>query len=62
MKIKITYLECGGFGSIIDCETPKIFCPFCKERVISFEEYKEVTPAELYDLLSHNYNKIILIT
>ncbi len=48
--------------AIIDCKTPKIFCPFCKERVISFEEYKEVTPAELYDLLSHNYNKIILIT
>ncbi len=60
MKIKIKYIDCGGFGTIIDCEAPKIFCPFCKERVISFEENKEVTPTELYNLLKYNYDKIIL--
>lgn len=43
MKIKITYLECGGFGSIIDCNAPRIFCPFCKERVAAFSEVKENT-------------------
>ena len=60
MKIKIKYLDCGRFGTIIDCNAPKIFCPFCKERVISFEEEKEVTPTELYNLLKYNYDKIIL--
>lgn len=60
MKIKITYLECG-FGSIIDCNVPKIFCPFCKERVAIFSEVKEVTPMELYELLKYNYNKIISV-
>lgn len=59
IKIKIKHLDCGGFDTIIDCDTPKIFCPFCKERIISFEEIKEVTPNELYNLLKHNYNKII---
>ena len=59
MKIKITYFECGGFGSIIDCNAPIIFCPFCKERVAMLNEIKEVTPMELYELLKHNYNKII---
>ena len=61
MKIKITYLECGGFGSIIDCNTPRIFCSFCKERVTNFSEVKEVTPMELYETLKHNYDKIIKI-
>ena len=59
MKIKITYLECGGFGSIIDCNAPRIFCPFCNERVTNFSEVKEVTSLELYELLKYNYNKII---
>ena len=59
MKIKITYLECGGFGSIIDCNTPRIFCPLCKERVADFSEMKEIAPMELYELLKYNYNKII---
>ena len=60
MKINITYLECGGFNHIIDfCDTPRIFCPFCKERVADFSEVKEVTPTELYELLKHNFNKII---
>ena len=59
MKIKITYLECGGFGELITCHAPKIFCPFCKERVANFSEVKEVTPMELYELLEHNFNKII---
>lgn len=61
MRVKIRHITCGGFGAIIDCETPRIFCPFCKERGISFEEDKEVTPTELYDLLKYNYNKIILV-
>lgn len=61
MKIKITYLECGGFGSIIDCNTPRIFCPFCKERVADFSEVEEIIPMGLYELLKHNYNKIISI-
>lgn len=59
MKIKITHLECGGFGSIIDCDAPRIFCPFCKERVADFSEEKEVTLTELYELLKNNYTKII---
>ena len=59
MKIKITYFECGGFGSIIDCDAPRIFCPFCKERVAVLSEVKEVTPTELYELLKHNFDKII---
>lgn len=59
MKIKIKHIDCGGFGTIIDCEAPKIFCPFCREQVISFEEVKEITPTELYELLEHNFNKII---
>ena len=61
MKIKITHLECGSFGSIIDCDAPRIFCPFCKERVTNFSEVKEVTPLELYELLKHNFNKIISV-
>ena len=59
MKIKITYLECGGFGSIIDCNAPRIFCPFCKERGAVFSEVKDVTSTELYELLKYNFNKII---
>ena len=59
MKIKITYLECGGFGSIIDCNTSRIFCSFCKEWGTAFSEVKEATPMELYELLKHNFNKII---
>jgi hypothetical protein len=61
MKIKIAHIECGGFGSIIDCNAPRIFCPFCKERVADFSEVKEVTPMELYELLKCNYNKIISV-
>jgi hypothetical protein len=61
MKIKITYLECGRFGSIIDCDAPRIFCPFCKERVADFNEVKEIAPMELYELLKNNYNKIISV-
>jgi hypothetical protein len=59
MKIKISYIECGEFGSIIDCNSSKIFCPFCIERVVNFSEIREITPMELYELLKHNYNKII---
>ena len=62
MKIKITYIECGGFGSIIDCNASSIFCSFCKELVANFSEIKEVTPMELYELLKHNFNKIISVT
>ena len=61
MRIKIKHLGCGGFGTIIDCNAPRIFCPFCRERVIYFEENKEVTPTELYELLKHNYDKIVSI-
>jgi hypothetical protein len=59
MKIKIVYLECGGFGELITCHAPKILCPFCSKRISSFSETKEVTPMELYELLKYNYNKII---
>ena len=59
MKIKITYLECGGFGELITCHAPKIFCPFCNKRVADFSEVIEITPMELYELLKYNYNKII---
>ena len=59
MKILVKHLECGGFGSIIDCDAPRIFCPFCKERNVVFSEVKEVTPQELYSLLKYNRNKII---
>ncbi len=61
MRIKIKHLGCGQLGTIIDCNAPRIFCPFCRERVIHFEENKEVTPTELYELLKHNYDKIVLI-
>lgn len=61
MKIQIKHLECGGFGSIIDCNAPRIFCPFCKEQVAEFSEVKEVTPTELYELLKNNHNKIISV-
>ena len=61
MRIKITHLDCGVFGTIIDCDAPRIFCPFCKERVANFSEVKEVAPMELYELLKHNFNKIISI-
>lgn len=61
MRIKIKHLGCGGFGTIIDCNAPRIFCPFCRERVISFEEIKEVTPTELYELLKYNNDKIVSI-
>ncbi len=61
MKIKITYLECGGFGELITCHAPRIFCPFCKERVANFSEIKDVSPTELYELLKYNYNKIISV-
>lgn len=59
MRIKIKHLGCGQLGTIIDCNAPRIFCPFCKERVAMLNEIKEVTPMELYELLKHNYNKII---
>ena len=61
MKIKITYLECGGFEEPITCHAPRIFCTFCKERVANFSEIKEVNPTELYELLKYNYNKIISV-
>lgn len=61
MKVKIRHLGCGGFGAIIDCNVPRLFCPFCRERVVYFEENKEVTPTELYKLLKYNYNKIVSI-
>ena len=59
MKIKITYLECGGFGELITCHAPRIFCPFCKKQVADFSEVREVTLMELYELLKNNFNKII---
>lgn len=59
MKVLIKHIECGGFGSIIDCDAPRIFCPFCKERNTSFTEIKEVTPKELYNLINH-FDKIIV--
>ena len=61
MKIEIKYLDCGVFGTIIDCDAPGILCPFCKERSVVFSETKEVTPQELYSLLKYNRNKIISI-
>lgn len=61
MKIKITYLECGGFGELITCHASRIFCPFCKKRVANFSEIKDVSPTELYELLKYNYNKIISV-
>lgn len=61
MKVKIKYLDCGTFGSLIDCDAPRIFCPFCKERNVNFTEIKEVTPQELYSLLKYNRDKIISI-
>ena len=60
-KVLIEHFGCDTFGSIVDCYSPRIFCPFCKERMIIFRETKEVTPTELYDLLKHNYNTIISI-
>ena len=59
IKVLIKHLGCGTFGSIVDCYSPRIFCPFCKDRVVTFSEVKELTPMELYNLLNHNYNKII---
>ena len=61
IKVLIKHLGCDTFGSIVDCYSPRIFCPFCKERGITFTETKEVSPIELYDLLNHNYNTIISI-
>ena len=51
MKVLIKHIDCGGLGSIIDCDAPRIFCPFCKERNTSFTEIKEVSPKELYHLI-----------
>ena len=51
MKVLIKHIDCGGLGSIIDCDVPRIFCPFCKERNTSFTEIKEVSPKELYHLI-----------
>lgn len=59
MRVKIEYIECGELGYIIDCNTPRLFCPFCKNWNVTFSETKEITPKALYDLLKHNYNKII---
>ena len=61
IKVLIKHLGCDTFGSIVDSYYPRIFCPFCKERVITFRETKEVTPIELYNLLKYNYNTIISI-
>ena len=60
MKVLVKHIECGGFGSIIDCDSPRIFCPFCKNRVISFTESKNITPMELYKLIDRN--EYIIIT
>ena len=51
MKVLIKHIDCGGLGSIIDCDSPRIFCPFCKERNTSFTEIREVSPKELYHLI-----------
>ena len=51
MKIVIGHIDCGNLGTIIDCYSSRIFCPFCKERTISLREIKEVTPQELYNLI-----------
>ena len=51
MKIVVGHIDCGNLGAIIDCYSPRIFCPFCKERTISLQEIKEVTPQELYNLI-----------
>lgn len=51
MKIIVGHIDCGGLGSIIDCNSPRIFCPFCRERNINIEVVKEVTPQELYNLI-----------
>ena len=59
MKVLIKHIKCGGFGSIIDCDSPRIFCSFCKERNTSFSEIKEITPKELYNLIN-SFNKIII--
>ena len=61
MKILVKHLKCGDFGSIIDCYAPRIFCPFCKERTVVFEEKREVTPIELYDLINRNQYIIELL-
>ena len=59
MKVLIKHIECEGFGSIIDCDSSRIFCPFCEERNTSFSEIKEITPKELYNLIN-SFNKIII--
>lgn len=51
MKVLVKHIDCGPFGTIIDCNAPRIFCPFCKERNTSFQEMREVTPIELYNLI-----------
>jgi len=51
MKVLIKHIDCGELGSIIDCDAPRIFCPFCKERNTSFTEIREVSPKELYHLI-----------
>ena len=60
MKVLVKYLDCGTFGSIIDCTAPRIFCPFCKERNTSFQEILEVTPMELYELID-KFEVIIIV-
>lgn len=61
IKVLIKHLDCETFGSIVDCYSPRIFCPFCRNRVVTFSEVKELTPTELYNILKRNYNTIISI-
>lgn len=58
MKVLIEHFQCGGMGTIIDCDNrAHSLCPFCKEWKSWYSETKEVTPQELVQLIrSFKYN------
>ena len=60
MKVLVKHIDCDSFGAIIDCDSPRIFCPFCKERNISFQETLDVTSMELYELINR-FQFIIIV-
>jgi hypothetical protein len=60
MRVLIKYPNCGGLGTIVECNYSKLVCYFCREYNYWFTEEKEITPTELIALLK-GFNCIIIL-
>lgn len=60
MRVLIKHLDCGGMGSIVECNYGRPLCYFCREYNSWYSEEKDVTPKELIALLNR-FNCIIIL-